>query len=76
MNNKNRKDLRKVIEIINDLKDIVTTIQEEEQEKFDNLPEGLQDSETGMNIEAAATSLEEVLTNLDEAIDNIETAII
>lgn len=76
MNNKNRKELRKVIEFINDLKDIVTTIQEEEQDKFDNLPEGLQDSETGMNLEEAATTLEEVIANFNEAIDNIETAII
>ncbi len=75
MNTKTRIELKKVIEIINDLKHIVSTIQEEEQEKFDNLPEGIQGSETGMNLEEAATTLEDVLANFDEAIDNIETVI-
>lgn len=75
MNIKTRRELEKVIEIINDLKDIVSNIQEDEQSKFDNLPEGLQDSETGMNLEEAANTLEEVLGNFDEVVDNIETVI-
>ena len=73
MNNKTRKELEKVVSIINDLKEIITTIIDEEQTKFDNLPEGLQQSENGSKLEEAAATLEEVINSLDEAIDNIET---
>lgn len=74
MNNKTRKDLKKVIEIAEDLKDIITNYIDEEQSKFDNLPEGLQQSDNGIQMEDAVMSLEEALNNFDEAIINIETA--
>lgn len=74
MNNKTRKELEKVIDIINDLKEILSTIIEEEQSKFYNLPEGLQQAENGVKMEESVASLEEALSHLDEAIDSIETA--
>jgi division protein CdvB (Snf7/Vps24/ESCRT-III family) len=76
MNKETRKELEKVIEIINDLKEILTTVIDEEQSKYDNLPEGLQQAENGAKMEESVASLEEALSHLDEAIDSIETVTI
>ena len=51
----------------------LTSLQEEEQEAFDNLPEGLQQAERGQQMEAIASALEDALGNLDSAIDDVET---
>jgi len=56
-------------------------LQSEEQDKFENLPEGLQQAESGIAIERAAEALQEVvdaqykLTGaVDTMISNLETA--
>lgn len=50
-------------------------LRDEEQEAYDNLPEGIQDSERGENmynaidnIESAISSIEEITNYLNEAI--------
>lgn len=52
----------------------LTSLQEEEQEAFDNLPEGLQQAERGQQMEAIASALEDALGTLDSAIDDVESA--
>ena len=52
----------------------LTSLQEEEQEAFDNLPEGLQQAERGQQMEAISTALEDALSSLDSAIDDVESA--
>lgn len=44
----------------------IGTLQEEEQESFDNLPEGLQQSERGQATEAAAEALDEAKSAAEE----------
>ena len=51
-----------------DIKTAIEEIRDEEQEKFENLTEGLQQSERGQNIEYAVQALE----NAMEACDGIE----
>ena len=50
------------------------TLQQEEQEAFDNLPEGLQQAERGQQMEAIASALEDALSSLDSAINDVESA--
>ena len=96
MNNVRRKKISKLInelEILNDNYNqewlnrcigVLENIKNEEEEAFDNMPEGLQYSSRGIDAEAAIDNLEEALGYLEEAIDikdnedrqtNIEMAI-
>ena len=52
----------------------LTSLQEEEQEACDNLPEGLQQAERGQQMEAIASALEDALSSLDSAINDVESA--
>ena len=54
-----------------DVRTMVEEIRDEEQEKFDNLSEGLQASEKGQTLEATVSALDEALTAIDP-IDEIE----
>lgn len=56
---------------IDAIKDEVSSLQSEEQDKFDNLTEGLQQAESGQKIEAAANALQEC----DGSFDEVESAI-
>lgn len=74
MNKQNRKalelaieELQKARDIIAAQKEIIEQMRDEEQEKFDNMSEGLQQSEKGMSIEAAADCL-------DDGLNEVETA--
>lgn len=73
MNARRRKDLQKAIELLQQAYSIIETVQEEEQEAFDNLPEGIQYSESGERMEENVSTLEDIASTLEEAIDNIET---
>ena len=73
MNNKTRKELSKIADkytaiatMIEDLKTELEYIQEEEQDKYDNLPEGLQESEMGWKCCESADSIEDVVNRLDD----------
>jgi len=45
--------------------DILTAVQEEEQEKYDNAPEGLQDTERVEKFSEDADSLQEAIDLID-----------
>ena len=68
MNAKVRKEIAKHIASLNEIKDKVESIMENEQEKYDNMPEGLQDSER-------ADEMLEAIDNLDSAVSSIEDAV-
>ena len=74
MNKENRKELEKAISLIEDAKQIIESIKDDEQDKFDNLPEGLQQSERGEKFEENVSVLDDALSQLEEVIDNISTA--
>lgn len=75
MNSQNRKDLQKAVDLINEANSIIETIRDEEQEKFDNLSEGLQASERGQAFEENADNLDSVFSDLENAIDSINDLI-
>jgi len=68
MNNERRKEIRRGIDLLTEAQDIFETVQGEEQDAFDNMPEGLQESERGERME-------EVAGLLDGIKDAIETAV-
>ena len=75
MNNTRRKALTQISERITEIKDLLEEIQQDESDCFDNLPEGIQQSERGEAIEVAAENLESAVSSLDECLDLISTAI-
>lgn len=66
MNKERRKAIDAVINELADLRSRVETLQQDEQDAFDNMPEGLQASERGQACENAASRLEDALTAFDE----------
>ena len=64
-----------IVSILEDQRDDMTEMREEEQEKFDNLTEGLQQTENGEAMEIAITQLENGADDLDGVITTIEALI-
>ena len=73
MNAARRKELSKAIDLIEQAKEIISAVAEEEREAYDNLPEGLQESEMGEKMNEIADELEYV--DLDEVVDTIQEII-
>lgn len=73
MNAARRKELSKAIDLIEQAKEIISAVAEEEREAYDNLPEGLQESEMGEKMNEIADDLEYV--DLDEVVDTIQEII-
>ena len=81
MNNKRRKIISKAIEqleemeknrhidyqVISDMWDTIEEVAEEEQDAFDNLSPGLQETERGKNMEYAANMLQVGIDRLNRA---------
>lgn len=76
MNKARRKAINEVIEALRDAHTNLEALQEEEQESYDNLPEGLQQAEQGYTIEQCASALYDAAQEIDSAITAIEDAIV
>ena len=50
---------------------IVEQAQEEEQEAYDNLPEGIQESERGYQLSENADALYDVYTDIENIMENL-----
>ena len=74
MNKADRAELQKAHDMIEEAKSIIETIGEQEQEKFDNLTEGLQASERGQKFEETASSLADAAGALDDVLGAINDA--
>ena len=72
MNNTRRKQLRKWLEDIENIKSELESICSDEEEAFDNLPENLQGSDRGMAFEAAIDQMNEAVSSIEDAISIIE----
>jgi hypothetical protein len=69
MNNQRRKQIQ---EAIMQIENLVQSILDDEQEAFDNMPEGVQMSYNGTVSEDAQDSLEAAIEALEEAIGCLE----
>ncbi|AUX82640.1 hypothetical protein PBI_POCKET_53 [Microbacterium phage Pocket] len=73
MNNQRRKEIQEVISKLadldalrNEIKEEIERIRDEEQEYYDNMPEGLQQSDRGYKAEEAASQLDDAAQQLDD----------
>jgi len=55
--------------------DLLEDVRDEEQDAYDNMPEGLQYSERGDMMQEAIDSLDEAVDNIDEVVSYLEDAI-
>jgi hypothetical protein len=70
--NKDRKSrLSKINTDLENLKDALDTIMNEEEEAFGNLPESIQDSDRGQAMQDAIDNLAEVTDSIQSAFDSI-----
>lgn len=67
MNVARRKELRELHDRLNDVMIALNAIKDEENDYFDNMPEGPKGGDKG-------TRAEEVIDKLEEALDGIDTA--
>lgn len=73
MNNDRRNRIRKLISQLEDIQNEIENILSEEQEAFDNMPEGFQESERGEKMQAAINYLEDI--EISDIIGNLENSI-
>ena len=66
MNRAKRKELRRAVNLIIDAQDIIESISEAELEAYENLPEGIQDSERGEAFAEASDALCEQAEALED----------
>lgn len=75
MNNTRRKAITKLMVQIEELRSDLECLLDEEQEAFDNMPEGLQYSERGERMEEIISYIEDAVGSLEEVNENLEEAI-
>lgn len=66
MNEQRRKAIAAILNELSDLRGRTEELQNEEREAFDNMPEGLQQSERGEKADNAASLLDDALSAFDE----------
>jgi hypothetical protein len=73
MNNAQRKEIADITAELQNLASRLEPLAEEERAKYDNLSEGLQQSERGSAIAEAANQLEEALEFIQQAESSLES---
>lgn len=71
MNAKQRKELQGYADSLEEIKCAIEEMRDDEECKFENMPEGLQESERGEAMQFAIDQLEEASTYLQDSIDAI-----
>lgn len=73
MNKERRKELEAIAALLSDAKGRLEAVRDEEQEAFDNMPEGLQQGERGQAMEEAVSTLEDAASALEDIEGNLES---
>lgn len=71
MNKQRRKELDEIHTLLLEAAERLEAVAEEEQEAFDNLPEGLQQSERGQEMEETAANLQEWADSLSDLVGDL-----
>lgn len=74
MNKNDRKQIDEWIDKLEEIKYGIEDMQENEQEKLENLPEGIQFGEMGDRMSSAIENLEYAASSIGEAIDYLNDA--
>lgn len=79
MNANRRKEISKIAQRILEIQGLVEgiivdveSIKDEEEECYDNLPESIQNTDRGENMQAAIDELDDIISNLDSIKDDVE----
>ena len=75
MNKMNRKQLSDLISRIETIHKELDEIKDGEEEKFDNMPENLQESEKGEALSEIIDFLDSASESLNESVESIQNAI-
>ncbi|MDR2002120.1 MAG: hypothetical protein LBQ74_03745 [Prevotella sp.] len=75
MNNARRKKIEDINDELGKLLERLEELRDEEQEAYDNLPEGIQDSERGENMYNAIDNIESAISSMEEIADYLNEAI-
>lgn len=73
MNKEDRKQVQRIVSELQGLAAELDELRGQEQDKYDNMSEGFQQSAMGEEIGRAAEALEFAATGLGEAIDELES---
>jgi hypothetical protein len=72
MNKERRKRIADAIVAISKIESLIQNILDDEQEAYENMPEGVKISENGMVSEEAQDNLDSAIEALEEAISCLE----
>lgn len=72
MNAQGRKEIAKYIASLNEIKDKLESMKDCENEKYDNMPEGLQDSERADEMLEAVDNLDSAISSIEESVEYLE----
>ena len=72
MNNKRRREISKIVSTLEDVRDRLSEVVDEEQIAFDNMPESIQGSDRGCDSEEAIGYLSDALDSVESALDYLD----
>lgn len=75
MNKGRRKEIEKAMSLIEEASELLSTARDEEQDYYDNMPEGLAGGEKGDNAQACVSALESAISSLSDALSEAENSI-
>ena len=76
MNAEQRKKIETIQGQVSDAQSVLETIKDENQSAYDNLPEGLQNSDKGEKFTEIIDILDEVISSLNDIEARLEDAIV
>lgn len=72
MNRQGRREIEKYIVSLNDIRDNLESMKDCENEKYDSMPESLQDSERADEMLEAVDNLDSAISSIEEAVEYLE----
>ena len=72
MNAKDRKSVSEWSDKLDKIKSEIEAMKEEQEIRFDNMPEGLQDSERADEMLEAVDNLDSAVSSIEEAVEYLE----
>lgn len=71
MNKERRKRLNMVVDSLVDNQSILESVMEDESDVYENMPDGLKESDRGCTMEENIETLDEIVSDISELIDKI-----
>ena len=72
MNAQGRKEIAKHIASLEEIKNKLESMKDDEEAKYDNMPEGLQECERGEQMQESIEALDIACDNLEEVIGGLQ----